>query len=109
MGTKRFGKLVRDKIPAIIAKNGATPKVRTLSREGFKRALLEKLVEEAIEVRAASSSDELLVELADVSEVFLAILDAHAIDQYSLERLRKQRVRARGGFANKIFLESVKM
>ncbi len=108
MPTKIHRKLVRDRIPRIIVKDGGTPKIRTLSSEGFKDALLKKLVEEATEARDANNIKELMDELADLDEVRLAILAAYNIDPGELEQLRKKRARQRGAFTLKTFLESVK-
>lgn len=105
---KQFGKLVRDKIPAIIKHDGGIPVTNTLSQEGFKEELLSKLLEEAGEARNASDRDELITELADVKEVFLAILTAHNIDGELVERERKKRARERGSFSLKIYLQYVR-
>ncbi|OGZ11982.1 MAG: hypothetical protein A2942_01740 [Candidatus Lloydbacteria bacterium RIFCSPLOWO2_01_FULL_50_20] len=107
MTTKKYGKLVRDRAPRFIERDGGVPKTRTLSAEGFKDALLDKLVEEAGEVRKANGMEELIAELADVEEALKAIKEAYGIDPEQLEKIRKQRARVRGGFSKKIFLISV--
>jgi len=56
-----FNKLVRDKIPEIIEKNGDTAKIHIASDEEFAHKLSEKLLEEVEEFR----EDHDLTELAD--------------------------------------------
>ncbi|MGC4878787.1 nucleoside triphosphate pyrophosphohydrolase [Micromonospora sp. DT43] len=65
IGRTLHGKLVRDRIPEIIAGNGRVPKFRVLPRERLLPALVAKLHEEAEELGAAGQED-VLGELADV-------------------------------------------
>jgi predicted house-cleaning noncanonical NTP pyrophosphatase (MazG superfamily) len=99
-----MGKLVRDKIPAIIRATGEEPVVRVLSPEEYLPALLEKLVEESLEAQEAGVED-LLNELADVQEVIRAILDALDWDARTLEEVAERKVEARGAFTARLWLE----
>ncbi|MBL8550448.1 MAG: nucleoside triphosphate pyrophosphohydrolase [Hyphomonadaceae bacterium] len=68
-----FGKLVRDKIPDRIASRheaGVTQEVPPSLQPGF---LTAKLIEEALEVRLASTSADRKTELADVLEIVRAL------------------------------------
>lgn len=103
-----YRKLVRDNIPNIIRKNGATPVVRTLGTEAFRQELREKLCEEADEVRKATGRQALIDELADVEEVFSALCEAHGVDRSELAAVRKRRARLNGAFTKKLFLVEVK-
>jgi predicted house-cleaning noncanonical NTP pyrophosphatase (MazG superfamily) len=78
-------KLVRDRIPEIIQAEGQRPVTRILDENGYRAALLAKLVEEAQEARAAEAG-ELAAEL-------LAIATAKRAE--------------RGGFGRRLFLEYV--
>ena len=49
METREFNKLVRDRIPEIIASNGETAITKVLTREQFKTSINKKLVEEVQE------------------------------------------------------------
>lgn len=51
------GKLVRDRIPELIAAEGRKPIVKTLEGEAFLAALYDKLAEEHDELCAASGID----------------------------------------------------
>lgn len=100
---KVYNKLVRDKIPEIIEADGKTCKTRILSNDEYVAALESKLNEEVAEYQA----DKNLEEMADVLEVLQAICAARGYSVAELEALRKKKADERGGFAEKIFLESV--
>ncbi len=99
---KVFNKLVRDKIPEIIEKDGRTCKTHILTDEEYIVALEEKLNEEVAEYQ----KDKNLEEMADVLEVLQAICLARGYSLDELEDLRKKKTNSRGGFSKKIFLES---
>jgi predicted house-cleaning noncanonical NTP pyrophosphatase (MazG superfamily) len=102
----RHDKLVRDRIPEIIERAGRRPAYRVLDGAAFRAALLLKLIEEAQEVCAAGDSER-LSEFADLAEVFEAALAACGFTPEDLSRTREARRTERGGFARRIFLESV--
>lgn len=99
---KRYQKLVRDKIPEIIAANGETPNVRQLDDEAYLQALVSKLGEEYEEFKNAVWLDE----LADIQEVVLALADALA-SRAELEKVRVDKAQKRGTFTKRLFLEDV--
>lgn len=98
-----YRKLVRDRIPDIIRREGRTCGTATLSPEEYLTSLREKLVEEAREAAAADGS-ALLRELADVREVVDALAAAAGIDPADLAREQACRRAERGGFAERICL-----
>ena len=98
---KEYNKLVRDNIPEIMKQNGSIPVTRILNDEEFLEELDKKLLEEVNEYLI----DQNIEELADIYEVFLAILKARKIDFNELEEVRKTKVLKRGAFEDKIFLE----
>jgi predicted house-cleaning noncanonical NTP pyrophosphatase (MazG superfamily) len=95
-----YNKLVRDRIPAIIAAEGRRAEVRVLDAEAYVAALRTKLVEEAEEHR--DSGD--VVELADVLEVVYALAAAAGVSAEDLERGRLRKRQERGGFEERLFL-----
>ena len=109
---KRYGKLVRDKIPTIIRENKEIPTVRTMDTDEYRKELLYKLIEESEAARQSGYSNEnrqaLLNELVDVSEVLDAILVEFEISKEDLKTAQDAKRDGRGGFTEKIFLESVK-
>ena len=72
--TNEFNKLVRDKIPDKIISNGEHVSCYVVSDVCFDRMLLEKLLEEAYEVKDATNMEDIISELADVLEVCESII-----------------------------------
>lgn len=103
---KQYNKLVRDRIPEIIKKAGKTPKYRTLNDEDYIHALKQKAVEEAEELLTAED-ESLRTGLADLAEVFDAVLAFYGISGDEIAAIRKTRNAERGTFGKRIFLESV--
>lgn len=107
---KRYGKLVRDNIPNIIRANSEVPNVRIMNTDEYRRELLYKLIEEAEEVRHAGYDPEgveFVTEIADLREVLDAVIQEFGINEELVSKLQAERKEERGGFAEKIFLESV--
>jgi predicted house-cleaning noncanonical NTP pyrophosphatase (MazG superfamily) len=98
-----YNKLVRDKIPEIIAKDNKTCITRILSKEEFLQALNAKLAEELQEYEESLD----LSELADLQEVLNAIVEAQGLTKEEFEALRLKKRKSNGGFEKKIFLVSV--
>lgn len=102
---KVWRKLVRDRIPEIISKDGKIAVTRTLTNSDFRLALLDKLHEESLEARGSSDDEELSKELSDVLEVVHALAEIAGIPWDSLEQLRERRALERGAFKQQIWLE----
>lgn len=69
---------MRDKIPEKIISNGEHVKCSVVTRPLLDRLLLEKLLEEAYEVNDAKTVDEIISELADLTELCNCICNAHS-------------------------------
>ena len=95
-------KLVRDKIPEIIATKGGIADCRTLDDEEFRKELIKKMYEETAEF----DKDNTLEELGDMYSVLfeLAHLAGYTISDVMRESERKRM--SNGGFAKRIFMES---
>ena len=108
----RYAKLVRDKIPDIIRNDKQIPTVQTLKPDEYRNELLYKLIEEAEELRRAGEYDEknraqMIEEIADVLEVLYAILKEFDLDEDEIEQTRIKKLKEKGGFEDRVFLESV--
>lgn len=101
-----YNKLVRDKIPAVIAKNGETAVTRTLDEAAYKAELEKKLYEEYREVIEAEG-EERLEELADMLEVIRALAKTENCTLPQLIALADAKAAQRGAFDERIFLEKV--
>ncbi|HEX8326650.1 MAG TPA: nucleoside triphosphate pyrophosphohydrolase [Hymenobacter sp.] len=99
-------KLVRDRIPALIAESGRRCATEVLTEVELQQALRAKLVEEAQEILAADPG-ELPTELADVLEVFEALVEAHGLDPAAIRHVQQARRAERGGFSQRLRLLSI--
>ena len=100
---KEHNKLIRDRIPEIIAANGKTAQIRVLSDEEYSAALERKLTEEVAEYLESKAP----VELADVLEVVQARAENAGFSFEELLEMKAKKQRANGAFREKLFLESV--
>ena len=96
-----YNKLVRDKIPEIIAKNKEIPFTHKADDDEFKEKLYEKLVEEVNEFIESDSVEE----LADILEILREICSIKDISMGNLDSMRKKKRKERGGFDKRIILE----
>jgi len=103
MKNQVYNKLVRDRIPEIILKNGEQPIIEILEDNKYKEMLDKKLLEEVNEYL----QDDNVEELADIMEVILAILKFKNVDISKFENIVKNKRDKKGGFENKIFLKEV--
>ena len=98
---KIYNKLVRDNIEEIMISKGAKPVTRILSDEEYLIELNKKLLEEVNEYLESGEVEE----LADIKEVFLAILEVKQISNENLEEIRINKVKKRGAFKKRLLLE----
>ena len=103
MSTILHNKLVRDRIPEIIRASGKSCVTRVLDDVEYIAALDLKLQEELNEYLA----DGDLEELADLLEVMMAAAKARGHDFSEVEAIRREKTAKRGGFDQRLFLESV--
>ena len=96
-------KLVRDRIPEIIQGSGKACSTRILTQDEYVAALDAKLQEELNEYQADKSMEE----LADLLEVMMAVAEARGHTFAEVESIRQQKAAKRGGFRERIWLESV--
>lgn len=100
----RYNKLVRDKIPQIISKQGGFPLTEQLIGESYAEALHSKLAEEVAEYFESRSIEE----LADIVEVIYALVKQRGLSIKDLESARLKKYDDAGGFENGIFLVEVR-
>lgn len=105
--TGKIDKLVRDKIPQIITKNGQVPVTHIATGEEYIRRLQAKLREEVDELIGAQSSKEVIEETADVIEVLHAYIHLAHSEMSQVENVRRTKHTTNGGFATGVVLEKV--
>lgn len=99
----KYHKLVRDRIPEIIEKQGKTCVTEVLSQDAYIRMVDEKLNEELAEYQESKS----LEELADLLEVMEAAVIARGYTWEELLQVRDEKRQKRGGFQERILLKEV--
>ncbi|MBU5316529.1 nucleoside triphosphate pyrophosphohydrolase [Clostridium bornimense] len=98
---KTYNKLVRDKIPQIIEKDGKGCDITIACGDEKKELLRAKLMEEVNEYL----EDDNLEELADVMEVLFGLANQLGYTEEDLIKKREEKLKARGGFKEGIVLE----
>jgi len=98
------GKLVRDKIPEIIERNGDVPQKHIASEPEYKQALQAKLIEKVDEYLKSEEPEE----LADILEVIHSLTALHKVNREQLQLLQKEKRDERGGFSEGVILEETR-
>ncbi len=100
---KKQNKLVRDKIPEILDSKGLKYSIHVAEDEEYWQKLKEKLQEEVEEYLNKERHEE----LADILEVFEAIIRFKKIDLTKLNQIKQAKAKQKGGFGERIILEKV--
>ena len=102
-----FPKLIRDKIPDIIALRGAKANTQTLaSDEEYLMFLLKKMLEEATELQHSEEVGNMQEELADVLEIIQAIVKLKNWTMEEIVTVQKEKREKNGGFEKRILMLS---
>lgn len=100
----RYDKLVRDRIPGIIAEGGMVPVVTSIHSDAeFLELLNKKLYEELSEY----NKDQTIEELADLLEVIYAAAAVKGYTAEQLDAVREAKAAERGRFEKRILLVGV--
>jgi len=102
-----YNKLVRDRIPEVITRNGKKCSTRILDNEEYLVELKKKSFEELEEYVKAQTDEEAIEELADVLEILHALAKVHGSTMRDVDEIRKNKAEKRGGFRDKVFLIEV--
>lgn len=101
MKTYAFNKIVRDKVKTRLDNRKIAYKTIDLITEAEKTNFFKaKLVEEAAEVQAAATREELIEELADCMEVIAGFAHTLNVSLEELEQAREAKNNQRGAFYN---------
>src|SRR3989339_342271 len=99
-----LNKLWRDQAPSNMFAQGAIIHYKTLDDAEYKHQLGLKLIEEANEVHTATSTDDLISELADILEVVKCIAQAHSISMDEIIKRQEEKIQQRGSFLERKFV-----
>jgi predicted house-cleaning noncanonical NTP pyrophosphatase (MazG superfamily) len=96
-------KLVRDYIPQIIEESGRTCTYHVSTRDEYEMWLFEKMKEEMQEFIDSPSYEE----AADIYEVFRSFCGLYQLELDGVESVATDKRERRGGFSQRIILDSV--
>jgi len=100
---KTYNKLVRDKILKILKKSGVGHKYHIAENDAeYLEKLYKKLQEEIGEFREEPSVEE----FADILQVLESIVKFHKFDLNDIKEVKSSKRHNKGGFDNRIILES---
>jgi len=103
----KYAKLVRDKIPAIIKRDGAVVSKKVLGTADYIRELKKKLTEESAELVEAAGQHEILSELADLEEVLDNLRRAARIEPAELKAVRDKKRAQNGSFRRRFYINHI--
>ncbi len=102
-------KLGRNKSPDGFESQGIKTQHVFLQGKKLGKELMNKLIEEAHEVKAETSNEGLAEELADLLEVVDALCVAYKIDPQEVMRVKKEKHAQLGGFERGFYVEYIQM
>lgn len=104
----KLPKLVRDNIPDHIKINNKIEPKFHIARDAdeFRSYALQKLVEEATEIKYSETKEHMTEEFADLKELTIEILHSFQITEDEIEKVRLEKAKKNGGFQKKYILES---
>lgn len=97
-------KLVRDKIPEIIASKWENCEYFIADDNSYETALLAKVLEEAIEVSKAETDENLKEEIADLYEVLDSLMKHKIFSHSEILEIQKSKREKKWGFEKRIIL-----
>lgn len=103
----QLNKLVRDKVPSLVTKDGGSYSMNLLTPEEHLIEVKKKLLEETKEFAEATSRNQEVDELIDVAELVYTALKLHNLSIEEFEQLRQNKRKIKGGFENGIYLTSI--
>lgn len=100
MKIERHEKLVRDKIPELLARNRIGHVTRRVRGDEYRNALIAKLREETEEFCASRDDGE----IGDILDVIDSIIREMGFSRSQIDDRRTIKTRERGGFNDGVFL-----
>lgn len=99
-----YNKLIRDKIPEIIKKDGGDFKIKILSKDEVVNELIKKVGEESDGLANAKDRKGIIEEMGDVLDVIDEIKRVLKIKASELTKDRKKAFTKKGSFKKRIYL-----
>ncbi len=109
MNKYQFNKLIRNNLPDRMKKEGVSVNSETLSADAYIKRLKNKIIEEANEVAASVTVEELEIELADVMEVIHALAEASGLEMSAIENARLKKRQENGYFHPSCYVHHIEV
>lgn len=103
----KLDKLVRDKFPEIYESLGQEAAIEKLSKIDLSKALLDKIIEEAAEIKPESSREELLEEIADIQQIIDDLKSENNLTNEEVANIQKDKKAKKGGFREGVFIKTL--
>lgn len=97
---KVANKLVRDNIPDIIRSQGGECNIRLMENNEYRQELIKKMHEEVNEFDKENNVEE----LADIFEVFLALVKLSSLNPSDVIRIANEKRNRNGSFDHRIYM-----
>jgi len=104
MARVTYNKLIHDQVKANIESNGDTCEVKVLDDHDFKIALLDKLVEEATELKNSKTRQDFLSEYADLMVVLDELTNLEDFSEADIKLALEENLTKKGRFKYRHFL-----
>ena len=102
-----LNKLVRDKVPSLVTKDGGSYSLKLLSPLEHQHEITKKMYEELDEYNVATSKEEAIEELVDMVELIYAAVKLHDLSIEEFEAIRSEKKKKKGGFEKGIYLHTI--
>lgn len=104
-----LNKLVRDKLPDDYERLDQVAKYRYLTPDEHKVELVNKIIEEAKEIKINGHIDSVKSEIADIQQVLDDLIKIHSINPDEISEIQQKKFDNKGGFENGIYVESIRL
>ena len=102
-----LNKLVRDKVPSLVTKDGGSYSLKLLSPLEHQHEITKKMFEELNEYNEATSKSKAIEELVDIVELIYAAVQLHDLSIDEFEAIRLAKKQKKGGFEKGIYLHNI--
>jgi predicted house-cleaning noncanonical NTP pyrophosphatase (MazG superfamily) len=105
----RLNKLVRDKLKDEYDHDEQKAIYRKLSVSDHKKELINKIVEEAHEIRVDGQKNDIMSEVADIQQALDDLIKLCGFTKDQIEYAKQAKFDRKGGFASGIFVETLEL
>jgi len=105
----KLNKLVRDKLPADYKRLDQVAKYKVLTLDEYKIELINKIIEEAKEIKIDGSIDSIKSEIADIQQALDDFVRLCGINLDEISKIQQKKFDKKGGFRNSIYVKTIKL